>query len=56
MEQADRVAAATDAGGDRIGQAAVSASICALASRPTTALKSRTMRGYGSGPATVPMM
>ena len=38
------------------GRRPYSASICARASRPTTALKSRTMRGYGSGPATVPMM
>jgi hypothetical protein len=31
-------------------------SICARASRPITAWKSRTMRGYGSGPTTEPMM
>ena len=47
-----RVIAETGAGQHGVA----TATICARASRPTTALKSRTMRGYGSGPATVPMM
>jgi hypothetical protein len=56
MEQADRVAAAAHAGGDRIRQAAVLGQHLLARFAPTMALKSRTMRGYGSGPATVPMM
>jgi hypothetical protein len=38
------------------GRRPVRSSTCARASSPITRWKSRTMRGYGAGPTTEPMM
>ena len=45
MKDADRVAAAADAGDDRVGQAARLLEDCSRASRPMTDWKSRTIVG-----------
>ena len=54
-EDAHGVGAAADAGDHRVGQAPARSEHCARASSPMTRCRSRTIAGYGCGPATLPM-